>query len=228
VRYFSLIRDGVDVDPFLAEIAAVSDAWELATGRQEKIRVQREALGIPLRGLRKSALRGRPRRDVHESRWTSGSAAFPTARRFITSTAAALDCQPGRAKIVSLPPGKRVYPHIDRGDYYRLHARFHLVLHSPAGSLLRAGDELQRMQPGELWWFDNKQIHEAWNDGDDHRVHLIFDLMPNSHRQQAFGEAPVAPQHLSVATQREVTRAALRQPATRALRSTSPMPEVPT
>ena len=198
MRYFSLIRDGIDVDPFLREIAAVSDAWEIATGRQDKIRVQREALAIPLRGLRKSALRGRARRDVHESRWTGSAAAFPIARRFINATAAALDCQPGRAKIVSLPPGKRVYPHIDRGDYYRLHARFHLVLHSPTGSLLRAGDELQRMQRGELWWFDNKQVHEAWNDGADNRVHLIFDLLPNSHRQQAFGGLPSADERTAV------------------------------
>lgn len=190
MRYFSLIRDRVDVEPFLAEISAVSDAWKLATGRQDKIRVQREALAIPLRGLRRSALRGRQRRDVHESRWTSGSTAFPVARSFLLEMANALDSQPGRAKIVNLPPGKRVYPHTDRGDYYRLHARFHLVLHSPKGSVLCAGDETRRMQTGELWWFDNKQVHEAWNDGDDNRIHLIFDLLPNSHREAAFALEP--------------------------------------
>ena len=178
MRYFSLIREGVDTAPFLNEIAAVDSAWEQATGRQEKIRVQREALAIPLRGLRKSAIAGRPRRDVLESRWTSGSMAFPLARKFIEETAESLGGLPGRAKIVNLPPGKRVYPHVDRGAYYLVHARFHLVLRSTDGSMLRAGDETQRLRNGELWWFDNNQMHEAWNDGSENRIHLIFDVLP--------------------------------------------------
>ena len=187
MRYFSLIRDRVDIEPFLEEIAAVGDAWSLATGRQEKIRVQREALAIPLRGLRKSCIGDRKRRDVMESRWTSGSMAFPHARSFITDIAASLSCNPGRAKIVSLPPGKRVYPHVDRGEYYRLHGRFHLVLRSTEGSMLRAGNETLRLQVGELWWFDNKQVHEAWNDGPENRVHLIFDLLPQATERQIKG-----------------------------------------
>jgi aspartyl/asparaginyl beta-hydroxylase (cupin superfamily) len=183
MQYFRLVRDNVDPTPFLDEIAAVDDAWELATGRQEKIKVQREAMAIPLRGLRKSAIAGRPRRDVLESRWTSGSVAFPKARRFIDDIASQLGGLPGRAKIVNLPPGKRVYPHIDRGQYYFVHARFHLVLSSPDGSTLRAGDETQRMHNGELWWFDNNQVHEAWNDGEANRIHLIFDILPAANIQ---------------------------------------------
>ncbi len=34
------------------------------------------------------------------------------------------------------------------------------------------------MQTGELWWFDNKQMHEARNDSDEDRIHFIFDLLP--------------------------------------------------
>ena len=180
---FSLIRDGIDTSPFLSEIAAVDDAWKQATGRQEKIRVQREALSIPLRGLRKSAIGGRPRRDVLESRWTSGSLAFPRARGFIQEAADNLGGLPGRAKIVNLPPRKRVDPHIDRGAYSLVHARFHLVLRSTQGSMLRAGDEKQLLRNGELWWFDNNQVHEAWNDGDENRIHLIFDVLPPAHGQ---------------------------------------------
>ena len=34
------------------------------------------------------------------------------------------------------------------------------------------------MREGELWWFDNKQVHEAFNDAQAERIHLIFDLLP--------------------------------------------------
>jgi len=185
MKYFKKIRSNVPVEPFLTEIAGVSDAWANATGRQDKIAVQREALAIPLRGLRKSMMFGRARRDVHESRWTSGSVAFPVARAFLEDVATALDADLSRAKIVCLPAGKKVYPHIDRGEYYRLRGRYHFVLKSSTGSWLKAGDEDIRMAEGELWWFDNNQMHEAFNDGDEDRIHIIFDLLPADMRARA-------------------------------------------
>ena len=185
MKYFRLIRSGVPTEPFLNEIASVDDAWANATGRQEKIAVQREALAIPLRGLRKSMILGRKRRDVHESRWTTGSASFPKARSFLQDVAVELNADLSRAKIVCLPAGRRVYPHVDRGEYYRLRGRYHFVLKSSAGSWLKAGDEEVRMKEGELWWFDNDQTHEAFNDGTEDRVHMIFDLLPAANRARA-------------------------------------------
>lgn len=178
MRNFTLIESGIDPVPFLAEIAALDDPFAAATGRQAKIAVQREALSIPLRGVRKSALAGRDPRDVHESRWTSGASAYPLACAFISRIAFKLNSELSRAKIVCLPAGHRVYPHTDRGEYYRLRNRYHLVLKSRLGSWLRAGNEEVRMQEGELWWFDNDTLHEAHNDGSEDRIHIIFDLLP--------------------------------------------------
>lgn len=195
MKNFRLIRSGVAVTPLLEALSSVDAAWDLQTGRQEKVQVQREALAVPIRGLRKSCQYGRARRDVQESRWTTGSARFPLIRHFVQSIAEDLECDLGRAKLVSLPAGRRVYPHIDRGRYYQLHDRYHLVLRSTLGSWLRAGDEEIRMQEGELWWFDNRQIHEAHNDGREDRVHLIFDLLPPANRpktEQQLQEARAA------------------------------------
>lgn len=184
MRYFELIRSDIDPRPLLSEIAAVGDAWSRATGRQEKIAVQREALAIPLRGIQASMIHGRKRRDVHESRWTDSARDFPLACALLTRTAEVRQSDLGRARIVCLPAGSRVYPHIDRGEYYRLRGRYHCVLKSTAGSWMRAGDEVVRMREGELWWFDNDQVHEAVNDGDEDRIHLIFDLLPWSNRSR--------------------------------------------
>ena len=185
LKYFKRIRSNVPTEPFLTEIASVDDAWANATGRQDKIEVQREALAIPLRGLRKSMIFGRQRRDVHESRWTTGSVSFPVARAFLEDVSSELDADLSRAKIVCLPAGRRVYPHIDRGEYYRFRGRYHFVLKSSAGSWLKTGDEEVRMKEGELWWFDNDQMHEAFNDGDEDRIHIIFDLLPAEMRARA-------------------------------------------
>ncbi|MEO1775329.1 MAG: aspartyl/asparaginyl beta-hydroxylase domain-containing protein [Pseudomonadota bacterium] len=189
MQHFKCLRTGIDPRPFLAEIEGVDDAWAAATGRQDKIEVQREALAIPLRGLRKSMINGRKRRDVHESRWTSTSDHYPLARGFLEQIAAEEACELGRGKIVCLPAGKRVYPHIDRGEYYRLRGRYHFVLRSTAGSWMKAGDEEVRMREGELWWFDNNQMHEAHNDGDQDRIHVIFDMLPLALVPEVYGKA---------------------------------------
>ena len=134
-------------------------------------------MSIPLRGLRKSAIGGRKRRDVHESRWTGASALYPIACRFLRDFAQERNGLLGRAKIVCLPAGRRVYPHIDRGAYYVVRDRYHLVLRSARGSWLKAGEEELRMHEGELWWFENRLPHEAVNDSDEYRIHLIMDFL---------------------------------------------------
>ncbi len=189
MKYFNRIRSGIDPKPFLDEIASVDGAWDASTGRQDKIAVQREALAIPLRGVRKSAIGERKNRDVHESRWTTGSASYPIACEFLRQFAQEQDSLLGRAKVVCLPAGRRVYPHVDRGEYYRVRNRYHFVLRSSMGSWLKAGDEEVRMGEGELWWFDNNQVHEAFNDGDQDRIHMIFDMLPRASAADVFGVA---------------------------------------
>ena len=43
------------------------------------------------------------------------------------------------------------------------------------------------MKEGELWWFDNDQMHEAHNDGDQDRIHMIFDMLPSHRAEEVFG-----------------------------------------
>lgn len=201
MKNFRRIDCGIDPMPFIAEITAVEGIWHEQTGRQVSATVQREALGIPVRGLLKSAQGGRARRDVHESRWTSGSVRLPTTRRFLELIADSEDSILGRAKIVSLPPGNKVYPHVDRGEYYRVRNRYHLILQS-TGSWMRAGEDVVRMRTGELWWFDNNAEHEAMNDGDTDRVHLIFDLLPQALKGEVFGSIQHAGTKLSLSEKR--------------------------
>lgn len=48
------------------------------------------------------------------------------------------------------------------------------------------------MREGELWWFDNKAVHEARNDSASDRIHLIFDLIPADRQVPAGTEHPAA------------------------------------
>src|SRR6056297_2623563 len=178
MQHFRRVREHVDLEPLLAELAEHDVLWAAQPGRQLTAPAQRHTNAIPIRGLRRSRIRGRRRRDVHESRYTSLSASFPATVAFIEAFAAERNGALGRARYARLPPGKTVLPHTDRGEYYRYRDRYHLVIRSENGSLLSAGDESVRMREGELWWFDNKAVHDACNDSGSDRIHLIFDLLP--------------------------------------------------
>jgi aspartyl/asparaginyl beta-hydroxylase (cupin superfamily) len=43
---------------------------------------------------------------------------------------------------------------------------------------MKSGGEACTWNVGELWWFNNKLLHEAYNPGDTWRVHVIFDILP--------------------------------------------------
>ncbi|MCC6923877.1 MAG: aspartyl/asparaginyl beta-hydroxylase domain-containing protein [Nitrosomonas sp.] len=176
--YFKLIKNYVDTTAIRQELITHDDAWLKETGRQERAPAQKDTNAIPLRGLKRSAICGRRRRDVHESRYTSISTRFPETVRLLESLATEFDGELGRAKLARVPPGKKVLPHVDRGEYYRSRDRYHLVIRSEKGSPLQAGGEEIRMQEGELWWFNNNALHAAHNDSHDNRVHLIFDVLP--------------------------------------------------
>ena len=183
MNYFKLIRSGIDVAPLLEEVNSREQAWLLNTSRQDKIRVQRDTNTIFISGPV-----ARPDLNVNEnqeSELTAISELFPKALAFMSDVAKEMDSQLSRATIVRLKPRSQVSRHIDAGSYYRIRNRFHLVLHSSAGSVLMSGGEQVRMQEGELWWFDNKQYHEAHNESDEWRIHYIFDLLPAAYSQLA-------------------------------------------
>jgi aspartyl/asparaginyl beta-hydroxylase (cupin superfamily) len=116
--------------------------------------------------------------DVHESHDARMAAAFPRTLAWCQGFARAIDGSLGRVALVSLQPRGRVYPHVDHGAYYAARDRYHLVIDSRDGSPLVTEDETAVLAEGELWVFDNKKRHEARNDSDLPRVHLIFDVEP--------------------------------------------------
>lgn len=179
MRHFTRIAEGADIKPLLAELDAGSEMWLADTSRQRKVRCQRNTLNIFLRSPKKPLPPGaKNANDIHESRLARGAARFPRTLAFCESVANEWGAALGRATLVALLPGSRVYPHIDSGAYYRIRDRLHLVLKSPEGSPLAAEEETVVMREGELWVFNNKVRHAAHNPSEKPRVHLIFDLLP--------------------------------------------------
>ncbi|MGJ5079413.1 aspartyl/asparaginyl beta-hydroxylase domain-containing protein [Bradyrhizobium sp. HKCCYLS3013] len=189
MKYFRLVQKEINVAPLLAEIDGQETVWLANTSRQDKIRVQRDTNTIFLRNavVRPDLLIN----ENQESVATGMSAHFPLAMGFLAKAAELFNSSLSRATIVRLKPRSSVGVHIDVGSYYLIRNRFHLVLKSPSGSVLRSGNEEVRMREGELWWFDNKQHHSAFNESNEWRIHYIFDLLPAAYARLAVNPLPL-------------------------------------
>jgi aspartyl/asparaginyl beta-hydroxylase (cupin superfamily) len=99
----------------------------------------------------------------------------------LPATAALLDRMPllrvgGRAPnafLSRLAPRTRIPAH---NGVTNSRVTVHLPLIVPPGCGFRVGPETRQWVPGRAWVFDDTIDHEAWNDSDEPRVILIFDV----------------------------------------------------
>jgi orotate phosphoribosyltransferase len=179
MRNFKLIAADNDIEALRQEILAQPEMWKMSTIRQDTIAVQRETESIFLRGAKRTKKGPLPLEDTHDSVRTPHAQHYPLTLRWLEAFAREHHGEESRALLAKLKPRSQVYRHFDRGEYYRVRDRYHLVISSPSGSSMVCGDEEVVMRQGELWWFDNKKPHESFNHSDEDRIHLIFDLLPN-------------------------------------------------
>ena len=178
-KNFALMKAGVDVGPMLEEIDGQPQLWDADTRRQTNIQVQRETSSIPLRGALKPIPDGVNQNNWHPSRRTPYADRCPRIYAWVEQFVNELGGDLSRISVVRLNPHGRVYPHIDEGDYYKVRDRYHLVLRSPGGSEMNSGGEEVVFRDGELWWFNNKAVHDAFNPSAEGRIHVIFDVLPS-------------------------------------------------
>jgi aspartyl/asparaginyl beta-hydroxylase (cupin superfamily) len=72
-----------------------------------------------------------------------------------------------------LKAGARIAPHT---GMFNTRLVCHLPLIVPPGCRFRVGNEIREWHDGKLLIFDDTMEHEAWNDSDQDRVVLIFDV----------------------------------------------------
>lgn len=100
----------------------------------------------------------------------------PLVYNEVMSIASALRAeQIGRVAVTELAPGGHILAHRDFGAYHDFYDRIHIVL-GGEGCHFRCGAEVVKMLPGEVWIFNNRDVHEVWNYSNSYRYHLVIDL----------------------------------------------------
>lgn len=183
MKHMQLIGSGIDTTPILLELSRHSDLWGEITFRQD-------FPGSPHHDTQTICLRMTQEfsDDVSAEDMVGANTLeavdfpayekIPSAHPLVMWLMAKVNGERlGRVMIVKLAAGGSIEPHIDEGEYPKYYDRFHVVLDSSdRGCIFQVDDETARMRKGEVYWFQNLLPHEAFNDSNVDRIHMIIDI----------------------------------------------------
>ena len=175
---FIRVAHGLNVKPLLKLLDDKPELWTEITARQS-------TTNSPHKDTECIYVRGPLKMSVYYVMWDTGSYDYPCMKylepalvplmRPILKKLQVEDM--GRVLIVNLKPSGHVTKHNDQGTYADHYSRFHLVLKTNQWCSQTCGDQKQKFEVGEVWWFNHKKVHTADNVGTTDRVHIIFDCV---------------------------------------------------
>ncbi|MGX1853056.1 aspartyl/asparaginyl beta-hydroxylase domain-containing protein [Streptomyces sp. NPDC055299] len=155
--------------PWIADLEAAT----------EGITAEFESLG----GLVGKRTLSKPSELADKGRWSAHylyytAKAYPKNLKACPKTVETLEPIPGAlgcgmTYFSVLDPGTHIPAHT---GYTNAHLRCHLGLVTPNGPRIRVGDETREWERGKAFVFDDSYEHEVWNDSDEGRAVLLFDI----------------------------------------------------
>lgn len=185
MKNFLMIADGADVMPLLLAIRRRPDLWKEDTYLRDYpqgpfAQIESIMLRFPVKTVHETEEELQNHLstyDQHENIDYPPYKILPEARPLIMALMARVAGERlGRCMINKIAPGGRIFPHADTQSHTDYYSRFHIVLQSQPDVPFTAGDETVHMKTGEVWYFDNSQVHEVVNNSADDRIHLIVDI----------------------------------------------------
>ena len=185
MKNFLQITHGVDVLPLLLAIKRRPELWKEDTFLRDYPQgpfgeIESIMLRFPVKSVHETEAELQnhlSKYDQHESIDYPPYQVLPEARELIMRLMARVGGERlGRCMLNKIAPGGRIFPHADTPVHAEYYDRFHIVLESNEHTLFKAGDETVHMRTGEVWWFDNTQMHEVINQGETDRIHLVVDI----------------------------------------------------
>lgn len=79
-----------------------------------------------------------------------------------------------RAMLARLPAGGEISGHSDSGANFHIH-KIHVPLVTNPETEFRIGSQVEHLQAGEIVEVNNKRFHAVKNDGEQDRIHFIFE-----------------------------------------------------
>lgn len=171
MRNMKLIASGWDVSQLQLQLAQSPDLWNIHKPRREWTdSPHREADDIWVRyapsveaGMRE-----------HDSIWYPEASFLPTARDLAFRVMSLVNGERlGGVLLTRIPPGKQVYPHIDKGWHAEYYEKYLIPIESHPDQLFHFDEGSMQSCVGDVIWFRNQPSHWVINDSPVDRISLI-------------------------------------------------------
>jgi hypothetical protein len=174
MKNIRIIKTGINVSKILKQLQQYPDDWNI----QQKI-AQSKVLDPHTYISEAAVLQLVIGTITHEDEYVFDSEGYMPASAYYRHTAAVSFLRRHfkdfrRAGFLALPPGGITGKHIDFGKYYLNKDRYHLSIQGTYEYVV--DDEKIIVEPGTLFWFDNKKEHSAKNVGSNDRIVLVWDV----------------------------------------------------
>lgn len=160
----------VDAGSLQQKVIAAAFDWDAFTFRQETYKVHRETRTVPLIYDETNFFHLKVREQY---------AAFEPEIEAIQKIIEDGMQEKGRVRIavlIKLDKHATIYPHMDKGPFFKITHRFHIPVFTNPGCLFTVDNETINMKEGEIWEINNdNKIHSVENKGDTDRIHLVID-----------------------------------------------------
>lgn len=185
---FALIAQGIDVSPLRHSMSMRPELWGEITLRQKfEGTPHSETECIFLRWAKEKTLEA-AFIDI-EAADTETMEKLPGARELIEKVCNLIGCEKlGRSIMTRLAPNGLIDKHSDEGAYADYYERFHLCIEGDQSNIFYVESsegigEYATFKPGEIWWFNHKRPHWAFNGSEKPRIHLIIDAVCEEYKR---------------------------------------------
>lgn len=185
---FQLLKSGLDVQPLLGAIEKYNYLWN-------EVKLRQEFKDSPHKNTKAIYIRWCKDLDLISAFNDLEGVDYP-ARELLAEVNPLIDevmteskaSKLGRVMITKLNANSSIAAHPDEGVVAESYERFHIPLFSDSGNKFFAGNpkgkfEEVEMKPGELWVFNNKEVHWFNNQSNKERLHLIVDAVAPQFRR---------------------------------------------
>ena len=173
-RSYLLLHGDFDVEAIKNKVEHIPDATWLASQREEHFEAHRDTQSLVLINFFRSKHTKPDYRELYFEYENELKPVVDCIADYYQNNGFLV-----RMLLVKLPAGGQIPNHTD-GGYALLNChRVHIPIITNDKLAFVVGGEEKSMQVGELWEINNELVHTVANHGDEDRIHLIIDWMPN-------------------------------------------------
>jgi hypothetical protein len=154
------------------------EEWLVNTERQELYQTHKETNSY---FLYKTSLEWHPDYNYSVAQVSDNSELLDLVEPIVARLEELHNGKRGQVLFIKLPANKTIPEHTDKGSYLNLCRRHHIPIITSKDTDFGVGDEELSMAEGECWEINNSRTHYVNNFSNVDRIHLLVDIMPNSH-----------------------------------------------